>query len=250
MIGYLLAGLVGLVVLLLVAHAFVNANPAKLATVLRTALAVILLLIAIGLCFTWRFELALPLFAFAIALFRRRPIAGFGAAGSSSGAAGGAEASKGASQQRSNVRSAYFDMELDHATGSVSGRILTGAYAGRALDSLDEKTLITLYHQLSDDPDSASLLEVYLDSRFATWRENIERDAHAGGVGAAHSGAMSEQEAYQILGLSAGASARDIRAAHRRLMKRVHPDMGGSAFLAAKLNQAKDVLIHRHSNPN
>lgn len=243
MIGYLLAGLIGLVVLLLLVQAFVNANPAKLAMALRTTTALVLLIVAIGLCFTWRFELALPLFAFAVALFRRNPIAGFGAAGSRSATAGAASA-----PNMSTVRSAHIEMVLNQATGAVSGSVLTGAYAGQDLDSLDELTLIKLFQQLSADAESASLLEVYLDSRFTAWREHVESDAHTGSVGAAHAGAMSQEEAYQILGLAAGASTADIRAAHRRLMKRVHPDMGGSAFLAAKLNQAKDVLIHPHSN--
>jgi hypothetical protein len=56
-------------------------------------------------------------------------------------------------------------------------------------------------------------------------------------------GPMSRQEAYAILGLPAGASVADIRAAHRRLMRGAHPDTGGSDWLAARINQARDVLL-------
>jgi curved DNA-binding protein CbpA len=53
---------------------------------------------------------------------------------------------------------------------------------------------------------------------------------------------MTEAEAYRVLGLDPGASLEEVRAAYHRLMKRVHPDLGGSGALAAMLNEAKQVL--------
>ena len=145
----------------------------------------------------------------------------------------------------SRVRSAYLEVELDHDSGVMRGRVLAGRYQGTALDALDASTLIELLGQI--DGDSRQLLLAYLDRREPRWREHAQRDTAAGNGGrAASSGKMTEQEAYQILGLQAGASAQDVARAHRSLIKKLHPDQGGSTYLAARVNEAKDVLLRRH----
>ena len=87
------------------------------------------------------------------------------------------------------------------------------------------------------------LLKLYLDRRFPGWRQHAETDAHARSTGAAVSGIMSEQDAYQILGLEPGQSREAIRAAYRAAMKKVHPDQGGATDVAVRLNQARDRLL-------
>lgn len=147
--------------------------------------------------------------------------------------------------QVSRVRTAFLEMELDHDSGAMRGRILSGSYAGAVLDALNTPTLVSLFGTI--DGDSRDLLAAYLDRRDAGWRQNAQGDAAAGrGPRAARSGKMTEEEAYQILGIAPGASAEEISRAHRSLMKKLHPDQGGSTYLAARVNEAKDVLIRRH----
>lgn len=154
---------------------------------------------------------------------------------------GGSAATPG---QRSKVGSSLLDMELDHDSGAMIGRVKAGAFAGRELDGLSLPELAALMREcLAGDPEGARLLEAYLDRRTPGWREAADRDRDAGQGRPAGPGAMSQQEAYEILGLQPGAGEQAIREAHRSLMKRIHPDTGGSAGLAARVNQAKDVLL-------
>jgi hypothetical protein len=150
-----------------------------------------------------------------------------------------------ATGQVSRVRTAFLEMELDHDTGRMRGRILAGPHQGTSLDTLDVATLIGLLGTI--DAGSRDLLAAYLDRRQPGWRGHAQDDAAAGrGRTSARSGKMTEQEAYQILGLQPGASAQDIARAHRSLIKKLHPDQGGSNYLAARVNEAKDVLLRRH----
>ncbi len=149
------------------------------------------------------------------------------------------------SGQASRARTAFLEMELNHDSGRMHGRVLAGRYKGTALDALDIPTLLKLFGEI--DGDSRDLLAAYLDRREPGWREHAQGDAAAGsGPRPAGGGKMTEEEAYQILGIQPGASADDIARAHRSLMKKLHPDQGGTTYLAARVNEAKDVLLRRH----
>jgi DnaJ domain len=145
----------------------------------------------------------------------------------------------------SRVRTAFLEVELDHDTGRMHGRVLAGSYRDASLDALDRATLIKLLSEIDDD--SRDLLTAYLDRREPGWRENAQHDAAAGAAaGPGGTGKMTEQEACQILGIQPGASAEEISRAHRSLIKKLHPDQGGTTYLAARINEAKDVLLRRH----
>ena len=131
--------------------------------------------------------------------------------------------------------------------GRITGRFLNGRLKGRGLDALDFETLANMLIEFQrNDAKSAHLLHVYLDSRFPGWREATQGNAHAGQGRPTGSAAITKEEAYEILGLQMGASEEDIRKAHRALMKKLHPDQGGSTYLATRVNLAKDILLQSH----
>jgi hypothetical protein len=152
----------------------------------------------------------------------------------------------------SRVRSAMIEMELDHASGAMSGTVLAGPDEGTSLDQLSQMRCLKLFDRcLADDHEGARLLEAYFDRRFAGWREAADRTsdpgrAEASGGRSGRPGFMSEDEAHEVLGLSKRATRDEITRAHRALMKKFHPDHGGSTDFAARVNEAKDVLMRRH----
>lgn len=245
-------GIAALVGLLVLARGFVSADPASLAQTLKRAGAAALLAFAVAMLVTGRILVAVPFFVFALTLAgpsagdlarRARPFLG--------GWAGlfGAPARGPAGRARSTVRAAALEMEFDAVSGVLSGRVLAGRYEGRELAHLSVEDLLALWREIGSDLESRSLLEAYLDRRVPLWRQHTQNNSTARQGGAARSGAMTDQEAHQILGLRPGATQAEIRDAHRRLMKAVHPDRGGSTFLAAKINEAKDRLIDKHRGP-
>lgn len=140
-----------------------------------------------------------------------------------------------------------LDIAIDPATGRIAGTVTAGPLKGRALDSLNREDGITLARELmSRDPSGLRLFAIYLDGRFPGWREDLQGGADAGAGSHARPGVMTHQEAYKVLGLGPGADEAAIREAHRRLILKLHPDVGGSDALAALVNEAKDVLLRRH----
>lgn len=222
-------------ILIIALVVFLNTPPATLAKWIKSIIPITLIIAGAGLVFLRQAMLgSLILFA-GIALWRRtRGVGHFGPASSPRNG-------------HSHVRSAALEMELDHSSGAMNGMVLAGQHEGKELDQLSEDDLAGLRKEITNDGESLALLDAYLDRRLPGWRENGEFDPGAGQGSPSGSGPMSEQEAYEVLGLSPGAGADAIRKAHRRLMKTAHPDSGGSTFLAAKINEAKDVLLRSHS---
>lgn len=140
--------------------------------------------------------------------------------------------------RRTEVLTTFLQAWIDHGTGDVGGTVLTGRFAGRTLDSLSDGELLDLHEECRGDADSLRVLEAYLDRRLNTdWR--AARQPPPRGPRAD----MTREEALAVLGLAEGASEEEIRTAHRRLIRRAHPDVGGTADLAARINRAKDVLV-------
>jgi DnaJ domain len=145
--------------------------------------------------------------------------------------------------QKSGVRTATLEMVLDHDSGRMEGRCLKGHFTGRALSSLVESELLQLLDELrSTDPQGAVLMEAYLDQRSPGWRDR-ESESREKTKRSPRGATMTASEAYEVLGLKPGAKQEHIRAAHRRLMMKFHPDQGGSTYLAARINEAKEVLL-------
>lgn len=231
-----LAGIGALVVLIFGARLLSRADPQRLAAVLRKVCGAILIGLAILLALRGAIPIAIPLVALGLALLGIPMSSLFGG----SSPYGSARKSLG---QKSAVRSDWLDMELDHDSGALDGRCLKGRFAGRALSSLSDRELFDLLGEVrAGDPEGAALLEAYLDFRLPSWREREEEGApRRAPRGSA--GRMSKEEALAMLGLEPGASEEQIRSAHRKLMLKLHPDQGGSNYLAARVNEAKDVLL-------
>lgn len=151
----------------------------------------------------------------------------------------------------SRLRTSLIEMELDHVTGTMQGVVLAGPFAGRSLGDLDAAQCEALSAYCAGDPESLRLLEAYFDRRFPGWRSAAQSQRDAGNSDRTHgtrrrSTGLSEDQAYELLGLAKGASREEIARAHRALMKKFHPDHGGSTDMAARVNEAKDVLMRRH----
>ena len=228
----LLLGLATLALGLLALGAFARANPGVLARRSNTVLGGLVL----GAAALSLLRGALP-FAFGLGMLGIWLLAGRG------GALFGGIGGQGDAEDRvSTVRTDHLEMQLDHASGRMRGRVLKGFFKGRRIEGLKPVELAHLWQDCRFvDPQSAQLIEAYLDRVHPTWRDDMARAEAEAPRGA--DGRMTREEALEILGLAPGASAEDIRRAHRELMLRMHPDRGGSTYLAAKINEAKDVAL-------
>ncbi len=233
--AFVLLALLVLAAIALVIAWFLRANPSSMARALRVIM-VVVGGIGVGalLVFGLRFlpgllpELmglaGVVITALIARAVRNRPSGGFSSPGTG---------------QRTEVNTAFLKAWIDHTSGDVGGTVLAGRFAGRTLDVLTDAELLDLRAECAADGDSLRVLEAYLDRRLGVDWRSAQRTPPPRGPRTD----MTRDEALAVLGLAEGASVDDIRAAHRRLIQRMHPDVGGTADLAARINRAKDVLL-------
>lgn len=144
--------------------------------------------------------------------------------------------------QTSELNTRYLAMVLDHDSGEMNGRVLEGTFQNRMLSEMNLQELLGLLEECQHDTDSVQVLQAYLDRVHPEWTEDEEAEERQQDQ-AGESANISKQQAWEILGLEPGAEEEEIVDAHRRLMQRMHPDRGGSSYLAARINEAKRVLL-------
>ncbi len=228
---YFILGLAALVFILVALRWFARAKPGNVVRNLRYLGVGVLALGASFLIVRGLFAYAFPLVILALGMLSGRQIGNWGA--------GSAAPQPGRS---SSVITDHLEMELDLDSGQMRGRVLKGFFKGRNIESLAPVEMALLWQDCRfNDPRSAQLIEAYLDRVHPSWRDDMARAEAEAGLGP--EGEMTVEQAYDILGLQPGAEREAIRAAHRELMMKMHPDRGGSTYLAAKINEAKDVLL-------
>jgi len=247
--SYFILGIAVLIAVLLMSRWYVSASPKALLKGLKWLGFTVVVMVVMWLVVTgklWAALAALP----AVLMWFLRMFTGlryaqmfarlFGLGGGGKGWSSPGSNDNPGSGQGSDVRTRFVVMHLDHGSGHVSGQVLEGTFAGRALESLTTDEVLKLYGEAQVDPDSARVIEGYLDRRDPNWRAGAHSETPHNDPGS-----LSRDEAYKILGLERGASKDDIKAAHRRLMSNLHPDKGGSDYLAQQINRAKDVLLDK-----
>jgi hypothetical protein len=228
---FLLGGFAILCGLLLLGYVFVNTDPVRLARVLKWTGIVIGVLALLALVVSGRLAMLLAPLALVFPLLNRARSLFRGFAGPQAGGS-------------SDVETAFLRVRLDHDTGTMSGTVLRGRFTGMRLDELGPAELLALLRECrAEDEDAARLLEAYLDRVHPDWRDELAGERAGYAKPPPNTPDVTVDEAYAILGLAPGADAEAIKAAHHRLMKQLHPDHGGTDYLATKINRARDVLL-------
>ena len=241
MLPSFLLGIALVVGMVLIVRWYVSAEPRTVLKVLKWtgigALAVAVIVLAVTGRLGWAFGMAAVLLPWALRILRTaRTARSF------------ARMAAGATGRTSDVETRFLRMTLDHDTGDLDGEVVEGSGKGRRLGEMSLAELQALLRVCQDeDRQSAQILEAYLDRVHPDWRDAEAGDTASGGDRDRRGGegTMSREEAYEVLGLQPGASETEIKSAYHRLIAGLHPDKGGSTFLAAKVNQAKEVLLGR-----
>jgi hypothetical protein len=229
---FLVLGFVAMLALVYGLRWMIRVNPATLARILKYA-AVAVALVGVGLVIViGRWGLLFVAGGLLYPLWRNwqqsRRAAGIGAPQGRSSA----------------VETIYLSMTLDHDSSTVDGRVKAGRFQGRRLGELTLPNLLALLEEVrGGDPEGLAVLEAYLDRIHGPDWRGREQEKESQRAKPPAGGTMSEEEALDVLGLNPGASVAEIREAHHRLMMKVHPDHGGTSYLAARLNQARDRLL-------
>jgi hypothetical protein len=233
---FVLGGFAILCGLLLLGYLFLKADPAKLARNLKWTGLGIAGIALIGLLVVTEGRAAFlvaPLLPLWPALRRLRSLF--------RGAVGGP-----ATGRVSTVETPMLRMSLHHDTGAMTGTVLRGQFAGMRVEELARGQALDLLRECrAGDEEAARLVEAYLDRADPEWREAMHGAGGAGSAAPRGAGDMTVEQAYAVLGLAPGADDEAIRAAHRRLMMQLHPDHGGSDYLATQINRARDLLLKR-----
>jgi hypothetical protein len=238
MLPYLILGVALLAGFMLAGRWYATADPRTLVKVLKWGLIGLVSSIAIFFVLTGRLGWAFATLPALVPWFMRaRSMARMAKTFSRMAQSANASAATGES---SDVESRYLRMTLDHDSGRMSGEVIAGVFTGRLIETMGLDELIRLLSECwREDDESARLLEAYLDREHVNWRDHAKQETSS----QAKPGVMDRAEALQILGLADDAGEADIKEAYRRLIAGMHPDHGGSDYLAAQINRAKDVLL-------
>ncbi|WP_169568590.1 DnaJ domain-containing protein [Sneathiella limimaris] len=227
MIGYFILGAALLFAFVLGGHAIANAKPGTLLKILRWTGLIGFAGAALFFALTGRFQIASGLFIASLFFLRNKPF--FSSSSPSSG-------------QSSDVNTEWLHATLDHDSGEMDATIKQGEFEGATLSQLSFEDLLKLETVLIKDQQSLAILQAYIDRNFERGSQHSHQEDASESTNTRQNNQMTKAEAYEILELEVGASLNEIRAAHRRLMKKFHPDHQGSAYMAAKLNEARDIL--------
>lgn len=239
----LVTGIVVLAVLFLLLQLFIKADPKRLAQVIRIVGGLVLGVFGLLISLRGFYFLGGPVAFYGFVMAARgfgwqgMPGLGLPGLGPMSGPSGG---------QSSGVSTSWLDMKLDHDTGAMDGLIKQGVFRGRRLSELDLDEALELLREVRiEDADSERLVEAFMDRTWPDWRDGGEDEPESGRGGGRSGGPMTVAEALEILELEGEPTPEEVRQAYKRQMKRHHPDQGGSDADAARLNQARDILLNR-----